>query len=141
MMMGQLGHNPSLTLSQSSKAEDNDEHKHQGLIISKNSTHDDDGNDRAPSQAVDHRSWVNALNDDANTHINPTGPCLVATTQHPQHLYTKPLSYNAEKLLNVMAIWRVASGYVYGVGASVMRFPWHILHCSTLLKTPGVVIS
>ena len=77
----------------------------------KNGTHDDDGNDTAPSQAVDYRSWVNALNDDANSHINATGPCLVAITQHPQHLTRNPLSYNAEKLLNVRAIWGVANGY------------------------------
>ena len=84
MMMGQ----PTAYTKPTLQAEDNDEDKHQGLIITKNSTHYDDRNDPAPSQAVDYRSWVNALNDDANTHINATGPCLVATTQleHPQHL-------------------------------------------------------
>ena len=83
-MMGQ----PSAHTKPTPTADVNDEDKHQGLIIMKNGTHEDDGNDSAPSQAVDHRSWVNALNDDANTHINATGPCLVATTQleHPQHL-------------------------------------------------------
>ena len=89
--MGQPGHNPLLKLSQPPKSDDNDEDKHQSLIINKNSTHDDDGNDPAPFQAVDYRSWVNsALNDDANTHINATGPCLVAITQHPQYLTRNP---------------------------------------------------
>ena len=63
MMMGQPGHNPPLTLSQPPKSDDNDEYKHQDLIIMNNGTHDDDGNDPAPSQAVDYRSWVNSLND------------------------------------------------------------------------------
>ena len=54
MMMEQPGHNPPLTLSQPPKTYDDDEDKPQGLIIMKNGTHYDDGNDPAPSQAVDY---------------------------------------------------------------------------------------
>ena len=82
-MMGQPSAHTKLTPT----ADVNDEDKHQGLIITKDSTHYDDGND---SHVVDYRSWVNALNDDANTHINATGPYLVANTEHPQHLTRNP---------------------------------------------------
>ena len=52
--------------------------------------------------------------------------------------YTKPLSYNAEKLLNVGAIWGVASGY----GCMVLVFDEAVsLVYVHLLKTPGVVFS
>ena len=116
MMMGQ----PTAYTKPTLQAEDNDEDKHQGLIITKSSTHYDDGNDPAPSQAVDYRSWVNALNDwrQYSHQRNRPMPRRNHPTSPPP--YMKPLSYNADKFLNVGAIWGVASGY----GCMVLVLRW-----------------
>ena len=63
-----------------------DFYKHQVLTVTKNSAHDDKGMSKHLPPCGG--QWVNALNDDANTHIKAPTPCLhlVETAQHAQHL-------------------------------------------------------